>query len=280
VKRFAGPALSGIMRGMTRPKNSTKKRHVFAALALLAMLCLLLGGCRALAPRIHYAAGIEWQTYEAGLARAKTEQKPILLLFGANWCEPCHMFAKMFEDPRVAAKAKDFVVIHVNVDEREDLDAKYARGGRSLPRVYFLRPDGVLLRAAHAPSVRWVPSRYRYDLKDPASLLAGMELAQKLASDPDVAPNEDPTAFTPAQLCSPEPGDTACSTCLKAHCCDVTVACRYERTCTCKLLSEIGGATASNLAKCGPEEAAYKSMSSCLTAQCADVCPKFKGEIR
>src|SRR5262245_9209993 len=96
-------------------------KRITTALALLALLVMLVAGCRSLASPIQYTPLIDWQGYEAGLARAKTERKPVLLVLGADWCKPCHVFAKVFEDARIVAASKDFVVIHVNVDQREDV---------------------------------------------------------------------------------------------------------------------------------------------------------------
>src|SRR5262245_6654258 len=122
-------------------------------LILFITLAFCGAGCRTLARPVEYPTAINWQPYEAGLARAKAEGKPVLLLLGADWCGPCHTFAaKVLSDPRVLEASKGFVMVHVNVDEREDLSKKYRRGGSSLPRLYFLNAEGELLRAARHKS--------------------------------------------------------------------------------------------------------------------------------
>jgi thiol:disulfide interchange protein len=120
-----------------------------AAILLFAALSLSAAGCRALAPAVKYPTVIDWHAYEAGLARAKAEGKPVMLILGADWCEPCHTYADhVLSDPRVIAKTKDFVVIHVNVDQRDDVWKNYVKVGRNkIPQTYFLDPNGVVPRA-------------------------------------------------------------------------------------------------------------------------------------
>lgn len=120
------------------------------------------------------AAQIEWQTYEAGLARARAEKKPVLLVFYADWCPHCRTYSHVFEDERVVERARDFVMIRANVDDREDLAGRYAKDGGYVPRTYFLAPDGALQEDIHAPRPTY---RYFFDERDPGSILAGMTTA-------------------------------------------------------------------------------------------------------
>src|SRR5262245_6679204 len=57
------------------------------------------------------AAAIDWQTYDAGLARAKAQNKPVCLVLYANWCPHCRNFSKVFDDPKIVERARDFVMI-------------------------------------------------------------------------------------------------------------------------------------------------------------------------
>jgi len=73
---------------------------------------------------------IDWYEWnESAFARAKTEDKPILLDIGAVWCHWCHvMDGESYEDARVADLLNaDFVCIKVDRDERPDVDARYQR---------------------------------------------------------------------------------------------------------------------------------------------------------
>jgi len=226
--------------------------RVVAAVLALVVLLVIGAGCRSLGP-VHYPEAITWLTYEAGLAKAKAEGKPIMLIFGADWCRPCHELADhVLSDPRVQAAAQGFVVVHVNVEQREDLDRKYRRGGSTLPRVYFLTADGALLVAARHP---FVCSAYGYHHKDPKSLLEGMGNALRLARDPATKPEEDPYALKVAEACTPKPDDKPCVTCTKKYCCAGATEClRQGAACLCGL---------------GP---AMKAVLACSNVHCPTEC--------
>jgi len=121
---------------------------------------------------------IAWQPYEAGLAAAKKEKKPVLLVFFTEWCPHCRNYAQVFHDPKVVEQAKKFVMIHVDKDREPALSRQYAPDGEYIPRTYFLSPAGKLDPSIKAPREKYV---YFYDEKDPAGLLAAMaEAARKL----------------------------------------------------------------------------------------------------
>jgi protein-disulfide reductase (glutathione) len=122
------------------------------------------------------AAQIEWQPYEAGLRLAKTQKKPVCLVFSTTWCPHCKNYSHVFEDPRIVAHARDFVMIHLDADAEESVASRYALDGTYIPRTYFLSSDGAIDDSIHAPRDR---SRYFYDERDPTSLLAGMETAHR-----------------------------------------------------------------------------------------------------
>jgi hypothetical protein len=120
------------------------------------------------------AAQIDWQPYEAGLAKAKAENKPICLVLYTGWCPHCRNYSRVFDDANVVARAKRFVMIKLNADERHDVAAKHQPDGGYVPRTFFLAPDGVLAADIHAPRPKY---RYFFDEHNPASLLAGMDEA-------------------------------------------------------------------------------------------------------
>jgi thiol:disulfide interchange protein len=122
------------------------------------------------------AGAIDWQPYEAGMKRAKAENKPVCLIFYANWCPHCRNYSHVFEDPRIVERARGFVMIRINSDDDDDLSRRYSRDGGYVPRTFFLAPDGKVLSDIHAPRPQYV---YFYDEHDPASLLAGMETASR-----------------------------------------------------------------------------------------------------
>ena len=95
---------------------------------------------------------VDWQRWDAAaLARAREQDKPILLSIGYSACHWCHVMAhESFEDPDVAAEMnRHFVNIKVDREERPDLDQIYQTAHAMLtqrsggwPLTLFLMPDG------------------------------------------------------------------------------------------------------------------------------------------
>ncbi len=94
---------------------------------------------------------IDWQEWgEEAFARARAEDKPILLDIGAVWCHWCHVIDReSYENPEIAKIINEhFVAVKVDRDERPDVDARYQsaisliskQGG--WPLTGFLMPDG------------------------------------------------------------------------------------------------------------------------------------------
>ncbi len=83
--------------------------------------------------------------YIDALARAKNEQKPIVLDFGAKWCVPCQrMEIETLKDSRVESLLERCIFLKVDADEHTALIAKF--GVTGLPDVRFLSADGSELR--------------------------------------------------------------------------------------------------------------------------------------
>ncbi len=121
-------------------------------------------------------AQVQWQPYEAGLAAAKKDKKPIVLIFFTEWCPHCANYSKVFHDEKVVEQTKKFVMIRLDKDKNAELSKKYAPDGEYIPRTYFLSSDGMLDSSLTAPRTEY---KYFYDERDPAQLLAGMDAALK-----------------------------------------------------------------------------------------------------
>ncbi|MBI3661796.1 MAG: thioredoxin domain-containing protein [Acidobacteria bacterium] len=94
---------------------------------------------------------IDWHEWgDAAFARARAEDKPILLDIGAVWCHWCHVIDReSYENPEIAAIInRDFVAVKVDRDERPDVDARYQSaiaaisGQGGWPLTGFLTPGG------------------------------------------------------------------------------------------------------------------------------------------
>ncbi|HYX44320.1 MAG TPA: thioredoxin domain-containing protein [Acidimicrobiales bacterium] len=94
---------------------------------------------------------VDWYPWgDEAFARAKAEDKPILLSVGYAACHWCHVMAhESFEDPDTAAVMNElFVNVKVDREERPDVDAVYMEavqafsGQGGWPMTVFLTPDG------------------------------------------------------------------------------------------------------------------------------------------
>ena len=148
--------------------------HLLAVLA--AAFALSLTAPAAFAGGDWNEDGVKWRTYEDGLAEAKKSKKPVMLIFYTEWCPHCSNYSKVFHDPKVVAKSKDFVMIRLDGDKNKDLSKQYAVDGSYIPRTYFLSSAGTLDPNIHAPRDQF---KYFYDERNPESVLTAMNAAMK-----------------------------------------------------------------------------------------------------
>src|SRR5574341_1907044 len=87
------------------------------------------------------AGATAWYSYEEGLLAASVNEKPIIIDFYADWCQPCiAMEEGTYPDPRVVSEMADFVAIKVDTQKRIDIETKY--GIAYYPTIVFLDPKG------------------------------------------------------------------------------------------------------------------------------------------
>ncbi len=99
----------------------------------------------------HAGNPVDWYPWgEEAFARARAEDKPILLSIGYSACHWCHVMEhESFENEAIAALMnEDFVSIKVDREERPDLDEIYMNAVQMLtrrggwPMTVFLTPEG------------------------------------------------------------------------------------------------------------------------------------------
>ena len=85
-----------------------------------------------------------WQTdWEKAARQAKTNDKPIFILFSAPWCGPCRaMVQRVFPEDAVRREMQHWIPVYIDVDAKENkaIAAKYRV--RQLPTMVYLEPDG------------------------------------------------------------------------------------------------------------------------------------------
>jgi uncharacterized protein len=134
---------------------------------------------------------VDWYPWgEAALARAREENKPILLSIGYSACHWCHVMEhESFENDDIARLMNEnFVNIKVDREERPDLDQIYmnavqmmtGRGG--WPMTMFLTPEGVPFYGG-----TYYPPTDRYSMPGFPRILTSV--AEAYRSQPDQVAN-------------------------------------------------------------------------------------------
>jgi uncharacterized protein YyaL (SSP411 family) len=95
---------------------------------------------------------VDWYPWgEEALARARAEDRPLLVSIGYSACHWCHVMEhESFEDPETAALMNDhFVCVKVDREERPDVDGIYMQAIQAMtghggwPLNVFVDPEGV-----------------------------------------------------------------------------------------------------------------------------------------
>jgi uncharacterized protein YyaL (SSP411 family) len=95
---------------------------------------------------------VDWYPWgEEAFARARQDDKPILLSVGYSACHWCHVMEReSFEDPAIARLMNEhFVTVKVDREERPDVDQVYMQAVQAMtghggwPMTVFITPDGV-----------------------------------------------------------------------------------------------------------------------------------------
>ena len=101
--------------------------------------------------RQHADNPVDWYPWgDEAFAKARADDKPVLLSVGYSSCHWCHVMAhESFEDPDVAAVMNRlFVSVKVDREERPDVDGIYMQAVQAMtgrggwPMTVFLTPDG------------------------------------------------------------------------------------------------------------------------------------------
>ena len=137
---------------------------------------------------------LEWG--DEAFARAKQENKPILLDISAVWCHWCHRLDQdTYSVPDIAEYVNtNFIPIRVDTDKRPDINRRYNLGG--WPTTAFLTPDGLLIGGG----TYFPPEQMRQLLHD---IRASW---QKLQNQPKPQPTPEPIS-KPGELSAIIVGD-------------------------------------------------------------------------
>ena len=159
----------------------------------------------------HASNPVDWYPWgEEALARAKRENKPILLSIGYSACHWCHVMAhESFEDEAVAALMNDlFVNVKVDREERPDLDQIYQAAHAMLSRRTGGWPLTMFLTPQQEPFFggTYFPKTSRYGLTGFADLLP--QLAQAYREQGEAIAEQNERLKAALALTLPEPADS------------------------------------------------------------------------
>jgi thiol-disulfide isomerase/thioredoxin len=140
-----------------------------------ALLVLLMSGrdCSAM-PGFHFGRDeIAWKGYKEGLAQAKREDKPAIIIFYSETCSACKRYKGVLQEESVIEASRPFVMIRVNTRRQPQLSEKYLFDGRYVPRTFAVFPDGRIMNRLYPPK------KYKYFIGlEPENLLSLMRKAQ------------------------------------------------------------------------------------------------------
>jgi hypothetical protein len=126
---------------------------------------------------------VDWFPWgDEAFAKARAENKPVLLSIGYSACHWCHVMAhESFEDEEIARLMNDnFVNIKVDREERPDLDQIYMNAVQMMthhggwPMTVFLTPEGVPFYGG-----TYYPSQDRYNMPGFPRVLIGVAEAYR-----------------------------------------------------------------------------------------------------
>lgn len=113
---------------------------------------------------------IKWQSYSQGMAKAKSANRPVIMVLYTDWCPTCKNYSAVFKDSKVVKESAQFVMIKVNTSQNPQISSQYSFDGEYIPRTIALSPSGEVLHQLYPDK------EYRYFI--PATAQGVLRLMQ------------------------------------------------------------------------------------------------------
>ncbi|MCP3098083.1 tetratricopeptide repeat protein [Myxococcus sp. K15C18031901] len=118
---------------------------------LLPVLLAVLAGCATTPTRAPAHAVFIQNDYAAALAQARAEDKPLFIDYHAIWCPPCRTLeAQVFTAPAFVERARDYVLLSVDVDDPVNEPFLERFPVNNLPTLLVLDAE------TETPALRWM----------------------------------------------------------------------------------------------------------------------------
>ncbi len=82
-------------------------------------------------------------SYDAAIAAATAQNKPVVMVFSAVWCPPCQVMKKsVYPSKEVTPLHDKFVWAYLDTDVESNAAAAQKHGVSGIPHIEFLSPQG------------------------------------------------------------------------------------------------------------------------------------------
>jgi thioredoxin:protein disulfide reductase len=141
----------GFLEGLSRRPFSP----IFWGIRIIAFVAIMAGTVGGYLYVTQKRPEVQWSPWQAGaLEKAKTEGRPAIVYFGANWCIACKEWhAGVFSDPEVIKASEPFARVNADVSKPEGALKEFAEktGGINPPLVLVIGRDGQVVKSYRAP---------------------------------------------------------------------------------------------------------------------------------
>ncbi|CAL8103475.1 unnamed protein product [Orchesella dallaii] len=138
---------------------------------------------------------INWHRLDDGLAAAKEQAKPLMLIIHKSWCGACKSLKPKFsESQKISKLSKKFIMVNTMDDDEPPMDI-YKPDGGYVPRILFFDPEGELYKDVVNEEGN---PEYMYYYYDELSIVGSMEkVVDLIAASSENLLNSDDTDRKP-----------------------------------------------------------------------------------